>query len=142
MCLFLDANVLFSAAHNPHGNARALFTLVSNRIVTLLCSRFARDEAVRNIELKFPRCREALAALLEVIEQVPEPPPSLIRIAIAAGLPDKDAPILAAAIAARVDVLVTGDKRHFGDFLGHRVEGVLILPPADTLALVLAQASG
>ncbi len=110
--------------------------------MTLLCSRFTRDEAVRNIELKFLRCREALAALLEVIEQVPEPPPSLIRIAISAGLPDKDAPILAAAIAARVDVLVNGDKRHFGNFFGHRMEGVLILPPADTLALVLAQVPG
>jgi len=121
---------------------RCLPSLASNRIVTLLCSRFTRDEAVRNIELKFLRCREALAALLEVIEQVPEPPPSLIRIAISAGLPDKDAPILAAAIAVRVDVLVTGDKRHFGNFFGHRMEGVLILPPADTLALVLAQAPG
>jgi len=137
MRLFIDANVLFSAAHNPDGNAQALFSLARKGMVKLHCSRFARDEAVRNIALKFPHCREALQVLLDEIEQVPEPQPHLVRSAISAGLPKKDAPILAAAIAAEVDLLVTGDKRHFGPLFGQRVEGVIVLPPADALALVL-----
>jgi uncharacterized protein len=139
MRLFLDANVLFSAAHNPRGNARAFFALATQGAVTLLCSRFARDEALRNIKLKFPDCYETLAELLKAIELVSEPPPSLIGIARAAGLPEKDAPILAAAIASRVDMLVTGDKRHFGHLFGQHIETVLVLPPVDALVFVLNQ---
>lgn len=139
MRLFLDANVLFSAAHNPQGNARAFFALATQGAVTLLGSRFARDEAIRNINLKFPDCNKTLAELLKAIELVSEPPPSLIGIARAAGLPEKDAPILAAAIASRVDMLVTGDKRHFGHLFGQHIETVLVLPPADALVFVLNQ---
>ena len=142
MHLFLDANILFSAAHNPDGNARALFSLARKGIVDLYCSQFARDEASRNIALKFPHCGETLEALIKSTKLVPEPPPSVIRIAISAGLPEKDAPILAAAIAARVDLLVTGDKSHFGTLFGRKVDGVTILPPADALALVLNGING
>jgi predicted nucleic acid-binding protein len=53
MRLFPDANVLFSAAQNRHGNAQALFALAHEEILTLLCSRFARDEAIRNIDLMY-----------------------------------------------------------------------------------------
>jgi len=139
MRLFLDANVLFSAAHNPSGNAHALFLLARKGLVKLYSSGFARDEAIRNIALKLPQCREALEDLLGEIEQVPEPQFQLVRSAMLAGLPEKDAPILAAAITARVDALVTGDKRHFGALFGRRIENFIVLPPADALQLVLEQ---
>jgi hypothetical protein len=51
----------------------------------------------------------------------------------AVSLPDKDAPILLAAVAARATHLVTGDLRHFGPFFGKNVAGVTILTPADYL---------
>ncbi|MEZ5583970.1 MAG: PIN domain-containing protein [Candidatus Competibacteraceae bacterium] len=139
MRLFLDANVLFSAAHNRNGNARALCSLADQGIATLRCSYFARDEAIRNIDLKFPNCRETLTALLQGIEQVPEPSPSLVETAMAVGMPQKDAPILAAALAARADIMVTGDKRHFGKLFGERVNGVVVLSPADALAMMLTR---
>jgi predicted nucleic acid-binding protein len=139
MRLFLDANILFSAAHNPDGNARALFSLARQGLVRLYSSRFARDEAVRNIALKFPQCRETLEGLLEAVRLVPEPQLHLVRSAKLAGLPEKDAPILAAATAARVDALVTGDKRHFGALLGQRVDDLIVLSPADALQRILEQ---
>ena len=52
-------------------------------------------------------------------------------------MPDKDAPILAAAITVRADMLATGDRRHFRALYGTAVQGVLILPPADALSRVL-----
>lgn len=137
MRLFLDANVIFSAAHNPGGNARALFSLAAQGRVTLVASRYAIEEAARNIALKFPDCVAEIASLLGGLVLVPEPAPAHVDAATAAGLPDKDAPILAAAIAARVDVLATGDRRHFGPLYGTAVQGVLILPPADALIRVL-----
>lgn len=46
---------------------------------------------------------------------------------------EKDKPILAAAIHAGVDFLITGDKRHFGRLYQQTVEGVRIISPADFL---------
>ena len=75
--------------------------------------------------------------LLSEVEQVAEPQFQLVTSATLAGLPEKDAPILAAAINARVDALVTGDKRHFGALFGRRIGNLLVLPPANALELVL-----
>ncbi|MHB1744188.1 MAG: hypothetical protein ACYCRE_05385, partial [Acidobacteriaceae bacterium] len=49
------------------------------------------------------------------------------------GLPDKDRPILTAAVAAKADFLLTGDIQHFGRFFGQVLCGVRILRPAEFL---------
>ena len=46
-----------------------------------------------------------------------------------ARLPTKDRHVLAAAIALKCDVLITGDKTHFGSGYGERFGNVLILSP-------------
>ena len=46
-----------------------------------------------------------------------------------AGLPPKDAPILAAAIASKADHILTGDLKHFGHLYGRTFQGVLIVSP-------------
>ena len=57
-----------------------------------------------------------------------------------AGVADPaDVPILAAAIQARVDGLVTGDRRAFGALFGRTVHGVTILTLRDALTRVLAE---
>jgi predicted nucleic acid-binding protein len=43
----------------------------------------------------------------------PEPLPEALASA-RRFVPEKDAPVLAAALAVRADVLVTGDLKHFG----------------------------
>jgi|GEM_PF-5168479 hypothetical protein len=48
-------------------------------------------------------------------------------------LPEKDRPVLAAAIAARATHLVTGDARYFGAYFGKRIRGVLVTTGADYL---------
>jgi hypothetical protein len=45
------------------------------------------------------------------------------------GLPAKDQPVLAAAIAARADRLVTGDRTHVGPLFGQTIQRVKILSP-------------
>ncbi len=50
------------------------------------------------------------------------------------GLPAKDVPILAAAVAARCEVLLTGDVTDFGHVIGQIVQGVRVLPPSMLLA--------
>jgi len=50
-------------------------------------------------------------------------------------LVEKDRPILAAAIAASVDYLATGDKNHFGHLDGKTASGIRIIGPAEFLDL-------
>ena len=54
-----------------------------------------------------------LAALLGNVVVVPEPTAQQVSAARRLVV-EKDAPVLAAALAADVDVLVTGDVQHFG----------------------------
>lgn len=57
--------------------------------------------------------------------------------AVEQGLPSKDAPILAAAAAARADLLVTGDRSHFGHLFNRCLRDVTIVLSIDALARVL-----
>jgi hypothetical protein len=50
-------------------------------------------------------------------------------------LPEKDAPILLAAIEARATHLLTGDIRHFGQYLGKKIEGIAIALPGEYLRM-------
>jgi hypothetical protein len=50
-------------------------------------------------------------------------------------LPEKDVPILLAAIEARATHLLTGDVRHFGPYFGKRIEGIMILVPGEYLRM-------
>ncbi|HUJ30098.1 MAG TPA: PIN domain-containing protein [Candidatus Acidoferrum sp.] len=123
--LFLDANVLFSAAYRPDSGLRKLWRLES---VTLCSSRFALEEARINLDNEAQRARlTKLAKNLELFDAAPGDLPAGVV------LPDKDAPILLAAIEARATHLITGDVRHFGSYFGKRLAGIIIQPPGEYL---------
>ena len=97
--VFLNANVIFTAAHNPEGNGSALFTLATERGYDVISSQYAIDEASRNIAVKYPECMAKLARLVASLTPVAEPSADAISRALAYNVPQKDLPILAAAIA-------------------------------------------
>lgn len=70
MKLFLDANVLFTAAHNPNGKASLLIELEEQGLWSLATSEYAIEAARRNLARKFPRSVERLEALLHPFEVV------------------------------------------------------------------------
>jgi predicted nucleic acid-binding protein len=120
--LFLDANILFSAAYRPDSKLLALWKL---RSVTLCSSRYALEEAKINLNGEDQGRRlERLSADLQLFEA------SVRELPAGISLPDKDAPILLAAIEAQADFLLTGDIRHFGPYFGRKIEGVLIALPS------------
>ncbi len=123
--IFLDANVLFSAAYRADSGLRAFWKL---RGVALCSSRYAIEEAKINLEEEAQRRRLArLTPALQIFDtRERELPPGI-------ALPEKDAPILLAAIEAQATHLITGDLRHFGAYFGKSLEGVLILTPAEYL---------
>jgi predicted nucleic acid-binding protein len=122
--LFLDANVLFSAAYRPQNGLLALWKL---KRVTLLSSPYAIEEAQRNLAEESQRSR--LGRLVRSLEQIRTIPAQRLRVE----LPSKDEPILRAALAGRATHLITGDVKHFGKFFGQKLMGVLILPPGHYL---------
>ncbi len=63
---------------------------------------------------------------------VPEAPAGL-ALPRGVKLPEKDIPVVRAALNAGVTHLLTGDKTHFGRYFGKKVAGLLILRPADYL---------
>ncbi len=98
--------------------------------VTLLTSAYAIEEAYRNLEQLAARERlETLVARLEIVPDIAggELPPGV-------SLPEKDAPILLAAIAAGATHLITGDRAHFGAYYGRRIGSIMIQRPGDYLA--------
>ncbi|MEB3160965.1 MAG: PIN domain-containing protein [Synechocystis sp.] len=136
--LFLDANVIFSAALSAEGRCRGLFRLAEQGYCQLLTSPHALTEAERNLTVKYP---QALAVyqetLLPLVAVVTEASQEKVEWAMGLGLPLKDAPILAAAVLASVDVLVTGDLRHFGDLYDKTIEEVIVLTPQSALGVFL-----
>ncbi len=125
--LFLDANILFSAAYRSDAGVQRLWTAPNSELVT---SDYAIEEATRN--LADADQRERLDGLLESVEIVPARvlDPDLRGDV---QLRDKDWPILSGAVAAGATHLITGDVRDFGSYFGQKVLGILILPPSKYL---------
>lgn len=142
MRLFLDANVLFSAAHRETGSVRTFFVLADAGLCELVSSAYAVEEARRNLAYKYPERHVDLQALTATLAICGEANRETLAWAARYDLPRKDVPILAAAAQARVRILVTGDRTDFGHLYRKTLGGVSILPPAAALEAVLAQEKG
>jgi predicted nucleic acid-binding protein len=136
MKLFLDANIIFTAAYSEDGLSRGLFRMAAAGRCVLITSAFAHEEAVRNIEKKAPDRLTDLIMLMEQVDIVPEPHPQWVLRAERLPLVSKDAPVLAAAFQGKADIFVTGDRRDFGHLFGKTFESVKILTPADAFDAV------
>src|ERR1700726_1253335 len=123
--LFLDANVLFSAAYRSEAGLLRLWQL---KDAVLCTSHYASEEA--RINLIDDVQRQRLAKVLERMEFCDAPERELPH---AISLPEKDIPIVLAAIEARATLLLTGDIRHFGPNFGKNIGGVLISLPGEYL---------
>jgi predicted nucleic acid-binding protein len=123
--VFLDANILYSAAYMQFAGLARLWNL---KDVQLLSSAYAIDEARRNLAIDRPEAMSRLNRLLESVSTVDAP--QGLRLAENIRLDPKDRPILLAAIHCKAGYLLTGDARHFGHLYGKRIEGVIVLRPA------------
>jgi predicted nucleic acid-binding protein len=137
MKLFLDANVIFTAAYSGQGLSRGLFRLAAVGKCALCTSAFAHEEAVKNIQKKAPDKLAELTTLMQQLDILPEPHPQWINRAARLPLAAKDAPVLAAAFQGKIDIFVTGDRRDFGHLFSQVLEGVKILTPAAALEAVI-----
>jgi uncharacterized protein len=125
--IFLDANVLFSAAKSD-GAVRRLLRLLLDTGHECWADDYVVAEARRNLAAKGPDALAILDALLAQVRVAAAKAPSAALTA-ADWLPEKDRPVLAAAIRLRCDALVTGDRTHFGPGYGRAFGGVTIHSP-------------
>jgi predicted nucleic acid-binding protein len=132
--IFLDANVLFSAAKSD-GAIRALLTRLHSLGHELWVDGYVMEEARRNLAAKFPPSLPALTAIGGKLTVAPFSVSDLSAVS-ALNLPPKDQPVLAAAIRHGCDVLVTGDRTHFGFLYERTLHGVTIRSPSSLAAAV------
>ncbi|OIN90378.1 MAG: hypothetical protein AUJ21_08290 [Anaerolineae bacterium CG1_02_58_13] len=110
--VFVDSSVFFSAVYSSTGHSSDLLTMSAVGEIVAVVSEFVITETRRNIlELK----PERIAVLDRILNtanlEVKNPTKS--NVAKAAHLIVlKDAPIIAAAKSAKVDMLVTLDRKH------------------------------
>ncbi len=127
MRIFLDANILFSAAKSPGAIHRLLALLIEARH-ELWVDDFVITEARRNLELKAPN---GLAVLEGLVRRMRVAPLRTSGAELDASLPlvEKDRPVLAAAVRLACDALVTGDRTHFGGLYGLSIGAVRVHSP-------------
>ena len=112
--LFIDASVFIAATASPTGGSAAVLELGRRGRVRLFASKQVLLEAERNIRRKLPS--DALLCFYRYIGTLP------LRIIAAPGaeeikwaaevVAEKDAHVLAAALKARADALLTLDRKH------------------------------
>jgi predicted nucleic acid-binding protein len=125
--IFLDANVLFSAAKSD-GAVRQLVSLLLRARHQCCVDSYVVEEARRNLLAKAPDGVSVLDTLLTRL-YVAAVQPGRADIESLASLPQKDRPVLAAAIRLGCEALVTGDRTHFGFAYGKKLGGVTIHSP-------------
>lgn len=131
MRIFLDANIFFSAAASERGAVSRLLILLQGNGHECWADKHVLMEAHRNIVAKKPSVLRRFVQLIDTMRVATASPnqtrdlPKLVE-----GLPQKDQSVLAAAIQLSCNVLLTGDRAHFGQLYGQTISGVTIHSPA------------
>jgi predicted nucleic acid-binding protein len=132
--VFVDTSVLIAGLASVTGASGAVLDLGEAGASVLMISRQVLVEADRNITAKLPRMvdrfRRYLRRLGPVMVQDPSPAETMETSTI---IHPKDASILAAAQKAKVDFLVTLDKKHFLSARTAKGTGVKIVSPGEFL---------
>ncbi|MBL8503667.1 MAG: PIN domain-containing protein [Rhodocyclaceae bacterium] len=137
MRIFLDANILFSAAKSD-GAVRTLLRRLIEAKHACWVDGYVVEEARRNLVAKGGGATAALDALLPhlkvgALQAIPSKSVELDW------LPDKDRPVLAAAIRLKCQALVTGDRTHFGAGYGKTFGGVTLYSPRQIAEALLSR---
>ena len=127
--IFADASVLIAGAGSRQGASRAVLKMAEIGLFKLLVSRQILDECDRNLRKKLPAAWPIFVELLATIvpEILPDPSPeesAQWETIIEA----KDAPILAAAVLANADRLLTLNTKDFTPEVAVR-SGLIVQTP-------------
>jgi predicted nucleic acid-binding protein len=142
--LFLDSSALFTGIASEKGAARALLILAETGHVTVTISEQVVAETERAIARKVPQALKDLrqAILSSKAQIVNDPSPEDVKANLHLISDSTDVPIVLAAVKAKVDYLVTLNRRHFIDDPEVALRtGLRIGTPGDALNWVRGQIS-
>lgn len=130
--VFLDASVLVAATLSSTGGSFRVITESGLRGFLLITSRYAYKEAERALESKYPQHLGEFYHLATFFMLRPEPPEKFID-RVSKFIDFKDAPVLAAALATKSDILLTLDREHFleNKQLEEKFPALSIMTPGD-----------
>ena len=134
--IFIDSSVIIAALLSSDGGSAKIFKFCEAGIAEGWISNTVIEEVDRNIKRKFPELKLYFYKLLKVagIRISKNPSKNMIREAEAWIKDRYDAPILAAAKLAKVDVVLTLDIRHFiKDTDVAKKSGMQIMTPGEFL---------
>lgn len=131
MILFCDTSVLVAACGSASGASRFLFEQATSHGWRLVSSPWCIEELERNLH-KLP------SAAAQVWEKQIQPQLEIVPNALTLDKllvfpKSKNRPVLLAALAARVDVLLTLDRADFQESIGSSVYGMAIKSPGEFL---------
>lgn len=110
--VFIDSSVFFSAAYSSRGHSRDLILMVLTGDIDLVLSRLVLEETRRNLAESAPKSLPFLEFVLESVPYEIVRPSKMQVLEAAEYTAFKDAPIVAAAKMAKVELLVTLDRKH------------------------------
>jgi len=141
--VFVDASVLFAACYSQTGSSRDLIRQAVRGRIQIVVSQHVLKEVTENLTRKAPGALPALQQFMDLVAPEMVENPTLEELQQAADyIHLKDAPIVAAAVKAKVDYLVTWDRKHFIDVpeVAKR-SGLTITTPNELMAIVAGERS-
>lgn len=131
--VFLDSSVVIAGLASTRGASCLVLSLAEIGVFEPYVSEQVVTEVVRNVENKLPSCLPQFFALFKALPlRMAEP--SQRELARARRLiNEKDAPLLAAALTAGVDVFLSLDKHFLTAEIRHALP-ILFCTPAEFLA--------
>lgn len=128
--IFADANILIAGADSRSGASRAVLLLAEVGLFRLVVSRQVLDEAERNLRKKLPRALPNFAEQMSILNMEILPDPSVEEAAKwEDAIEAKDAPIIAAAVLAKVDRILSLNTKDFTKEVAEKC-GIPIQTPA------------
>jgi len=134
--VFIDTNVLIAGVASVTGASATVLDLCESESIEMVISRQVLVEADRNFSAKLPHLITQFRQFIQNLAplMMDDPPATEVEKA-ARFIARKDAAILAAAIEAKVDSLITLDKKHFlKEKMGPKIP-IEICTPADFLRI-------
>ncbi len=132
--VFLDSNVILSGLLSDKSYPRIILDLCCLRLefIQFFTGEYNLIEIERNLKKKLPQALKVYKKYLPSLnlQIVPLPDKKLVR-KLSREVAPKDAPVLASAIIAEVDFLVTGDKKDFDPLKGEKHYPFTILSPSE-----------
>lgn len=112
---FADASVLYSAIISKTGGSRELFKRHRKGDVQLVVSDYVVEETKRNLAGDHPTLSGSLDIVLDILSiEIVSPSTESIRQAMKY-TESKDAPVIAGALDAKCEYLLTFDRQHLID---------------------------